>query len=182
MDRSPLILIAGLPGAGKTTVARRVAEAFDPSLHLQVDGIRSMMVRGSIAPDQADGWSDALARQFLRESRAASALAACYREDGVAVVVDDVAIPPMLERCYVDIPSMHKVLLLPSLEVLLQRLKHRGDIYDALFTEQVPMLHAMLASLDKPGWTVLDTSEQSADETVSAVMQSLPSRGSTQSS
>lgn len=170
----PLILIAGLPGAGKSTVARRVAEAFDPSLHLHVDGLRAMMVRGHISPDKANGWSNALGDQLLRESEAATALATSYRSNGVAVVVDDVALPPVFHRCYAQAQDMHKVLLMPSVEALLERLAQRRAVYDELFAQQASMLHSMLASRDMSDWTVLDTSNQSVEETVSAVLASLP--------
>lgn len=169
-----MILIAGLPGAGKSTVARRVADAFNPSLHLQVDGLRAMMVRGHIQADEANGWSDALGDQMVRESEGASALAASYRSGGVAVVVDDVALPPVFHRCYAQVPGLHKVLLLPSVEALIDRLQNRRAVYDELFKNQAAMLHAMLASLDMTGWTVLDTSRHSVEDSVSAVLESLP--------
>lgn len=63
-----MISIAGLPGAGKTTVARRLAEGFSRSVHLEVDQLRKMVVRGHLSPADAGGWSDALAHQCLMES------------------------------------------------------------------------------------------------------------------
>ena len=174
MTPCPLILIAGLPGAGKSTVARAVAEAFDPSMHLQVDQLRAMMVRGYLSPDQASGWSDALTAQCVRESEAAAALALTFQRDGVTVVLDDVALPPVFHRTYAQAQGMHKVLLLPGVEALLERIRQRRAVYDELFAKQAPMLHAMLSSLDKAGWTVLDTTHHSVEDTVSAVLKSLP--------
>lgn len=174
MRRPPIILISGLPGAGKSTVAKRVADTFEPSMHLHVDSLRAMMVRGYITPEQANGWSDALGQQLVRESEAAMAVAESFRKDGVTVVIDDVAVPPTFHRCYAGAGDLHKVLLLPTAEALLTRLAARGDIYDEQFKQQAPMLHAMLASLDKTGWIVLDTSHQSIEQTVSAVLESIP--------
>lgn len=169
-----MILIAGLPGAGKTTVARRLAERFARSVHLQVDELRKMMVRGHISPADAAGWSDALAQQFLMESEAAAATAAVYARHGVAVVLDDVALPPLLSRCYANVATLHKVLLMPSLATLLARLQQRQDLYDATFASAAPALHAMLASRIKNGWTVLDSSDWDAERTVAEILSSHP--------
>jgi predicted kinase len=168
-----LVLVAGLPGAGKSTIARRVAESFSPSMHLQVDQLRTMMVRGYITPDQAQGWSQAFAQQFIRESRAATALATSLHDQGVTVILDDVALPPIFHACYAQVPALHRVLLMPSIEALLKRLRLREDQYDAVFQAQAPMLHAMLAQRDKTGWAVLDTSDWSVEQTVARVLQLL---------
>jgi predicted kinase len=170
-----MILIAGLPGAGKTTVPRRLAEGFVQSVHLEVDQLRKMVVRGYISPADAGGWSAALAAQCLLESKAATALAACYAAHGLAVVLDDVALPPLLSRCYADVAGLHKVLLMPSLESLLARLQSRQDIYDTTFSAAAPALHGMLVGVDKRGFTVLDNSGWDVERTVAEVIATLPS-------
>jgi predicted kinase len=178
MNRTaPMILVAGLPGAGKTTVARRLAEGFSRSVHLEVDGLRKMMVRGHISPADTGGWSEAYAAQFLMESEAACALATCYVGHGVAVVLDDIALPPLLSRSYADVAALHKVLLMPSLDALLARLQRRQDIYDATFSAAAPALHAMLVRARKESWTVFDNSDWDAERTAAEVMASRPDSG-----
>jgi len=165
-----MILIAGLPGAGKTTVARKLAEGFPRSVHLRVDELRKMMVRGHISPADAGGWSDALAQQCLMESEAAIAMATCYTHRGVTVVLDDVALPPLLSRAYAGNAALHKVLLMPSLATLLARLEQRQDIYDATFSAAAPALHSMMVSRNKDGWTVLDNSRWDVEQTVGEIL------------
>jgi predicted kinase len=174
MHSTPIVLISGLPGAGKSAVARRVAESFSPSMHLRVDDLRAMMVRGHLAPDEVQGWDERFGRQLVMESQAAMKLASSYARHGVAVVVDDVAIPPVFATCYPRQPGLHRVLLMPSIEAILQRLAGRGAVYDATFTAAAPELHGYLASLDKAGWTVFDTSAWSVQETVERVIASIP--------
>ena len=169
----PFVLIAGLPGAGKTSVARGVAQAFSPSIHLQVDKLREMAARGHIATDEAQGWSDELAAQFELESQAALALAQVYRRQRRIVVIDDVAMPPIFHRCYAGQASLRKILLMPSLAALEHRLRGRGGVYDALFLQIIEALHGMLASLDHSGWMVLDSSEWSVERTVEGVLDAL---------
>jgi hypothetical protein len=82
--------------------------------------------------------------------------------------------PPVFSVCYPQQPGLHRVLLLPSLEALLRRLAARGAIYDAAFTAAAPQLHDLLASRDKTGWTVFDTSTWSVEETAQRIIASIP--------
>lgn len=130
------------------------------------------MVRGHISPADVSGWSDMLAQQCVMESEVATAMATCYARHGVAVVLDDIALPPLLSRCYAGVTALHKVLLAPSLPALLARLQRRQEIYDATFSAAAPALHAMLESRKKDGWTVLDNSDWSTERTVAEVLSS----------
>jgi adenylate kinase family enzyme len=41
---APVLVVAGPSGAGKTTVGRLVAAAFDPSAHVQIDELMRFVV------------------------------------------------------------------------------------------------------------------------------------------
>lgn len=170
--RGRLFLVTGAQAAGKTTVARALAGSFDRAVAIDGDVFDHMVVSGR-DPDDEPPRPEQLRQLFLRWS-AAIATAETYRLEGFDAVISDTVLDGFLED-FLDLASpepVHLVVLHPSAEVLTTR-EHGRD--KAGYTERVTvaLLHDAL-DRETPRWGLwLDTSEQTVDETVTAVLAGL---------
>ena len=80
------VVVTGIPGAGKTTVARALAEGWERAAHVEADRLQEMIVSGGLWPD-AEPYDEAMAQLRLR-SRNAAALAANFLDGGLGFWLD----------------------------------------------------------------------------------------------
>lgn len=167
---SSITLITGAPGSGKSTVAGLVAARFARCMVINVDQLREMMLSGKCTP--GDVVPEEGHAQFRRARAAAVHMARINAAEGVDVIIDDVCFPPSFAGHYAElfaIPGARRILLLPSLEALLERMKRRAGPWDDILIEHAPALYDYLLPMPKDGWTVLDTSEWSIEDTIDRV-------------
>jgi chloramphenicol 3-O-phosphotransferase len=167
-------IITGSPGAGKSTVSRALLQRFPLGLHLPTDDLRELVVSG-IAHPSLEHQPESV-RQFALARRAAAHHARLYAEAGFMVAIDDVLWPqdvaPFLEA--LEGLPVRLVLLAPGIDTALHRNATRTNkTYDT--ANLIPLIrgiHPQMQAADyrKAGWTVLDTSALTLEETVDALL------------
>ena len=168
-----LFVISGVSAAGKSTVARLLAERFERGVCVPGDAIRAMVVSGrvDVRPDSGE---EALRQLALRYAGALS-VAGVFLSGGFDVVVEDVIIGPVL-RDFLDlvpVSEFHLVFLDPDAAAIERRERDRDRIAYGPGRWSVGGLQALLREeTDRIGlW--LDTTEQSAEQTVGAILSDL---------
>ena len=166
----PIVFVTGAPGSGKSSVARGLAEKYARGLHLQVDQLREMMVSGLALP--GGEWSEEKTLQFQWARQTASFMAELYAAHGVTVIIDDVSVPAFFPEQYAELfqkPDVKRVLLLPDLPALIERIQQRGGPHDSILATLVPRHYQFLETMNKDGWIVLNTANWSVEDTVNVI-------------
>ncbi|WP_206783936.1 AAA family ATPase [Amycolatopsis sp. MtRt-6] len=163
-----LLILTGPPGAGKSSVARVIAEgASRPAVHLHTDSFYAWIRTGLVPPylPEADRQNNVVLGVIAE--------AACgYARGDYDVVLDGVvgpwALEPFRDAAKRDGLDLYYVVLRPSLDVTLARGTARGS---AELTEVEPLknMHAAFGELGELERHVVDTTAQSLDETADAV-------------
>ncbi|PYI57566.1 phosphotransferase [Paenibacillus flagellatus] len=175
-DEPGIVLVTGVMASGKSTVAQLLAERFERSVHVRGDMFRKMVVNGRVemspdVPEEAE-------RQLLLRYRLAASTADAYREAGFRVVVQDVAVGPMLSDFvgFFRTRPLHVVVLCPRPDVVAEREAARGKKgYGAAWTPA--MLDDVLRGTTPRIGLWLDTSDWTAERTVDEILRRLPEEG-----
>lgn len=115
----PIIVVTGIQGAGKSTVAEALAQRLPLSVHLRGDVFRRMVVNGRADMGAADPPVEAV-RQLRLRYRIAASVADQYADAGFTVVLQDIIIGNHLTEMMAAIRSrpLHVVVLAPRMEVV----------------------------------------------------------------
>jgi predicted kinase len=166
-----VLVVSGIPGAGKSTIAKRIAARLPRSVHIEAEVLQRFVVGGCVWPD--DQPQEEAMRQLRLRGRNVALLADSFFEAGFTPVVDDIVIGTRLAELRSDLKSrpLLFVLLTPRLEVVRERNRQRPnkDVFeawrhlDAVARKETPRVGL---------W--LDSSDQSAEASVEEILRRAP--------
>ena len=151
----------------------RWRRGFPKSIAICVDDLRSMVVSGLENPSAE--WSSALVEQLQLARKSVTEMAKRYQDAGYAVVIDDFYDPYTQMSEYSELftkDDMQRVLLYPAQQQAHERnLRRSGpgqwqEYLDEGIRIVYGALNAVVDDLAQRGWTVLDTTDDTVDDTV----------------
>jgi predicted kinase len=176
MSFGSVVIVSGAPGAGKSSVARRLAETSPraQAVHLHTDDFYANIVKGFIEPWRAEAHvqNTAVMAAFVASS-------ARYAEAGFEVVVDGIVGPWFLEPWLALARSgteVHYVVLRPDEATNIARGSARmapGALTDAAVISQMWRQFADLGAFEAHA---LDTTALTLDETATRVRLAVTER------
>jgi chloramphenicol 3-O phosphotransferase len=171
---TPVVLLNGIPSAGKTTLARALCRALDePAFHLSLDDFRmGIPERWWTGP----GVAELFGKMMRSHLQALDAVAA----EGVPVIAESIVLP-VNRSLYQALFDRHDVLLIGvrcPLRVAQERERSRGDRVDGpidLDVADFSLVHQQSYDLE------LDTSTEPTDRSVTRLLDLLAKRRRVQS-
>jgi predicted kinase len=165
-------VITGIMAAGKSTVAQRLAERLESSVHVRSDVFRRMIVSGGAAIVPEGG--AAMDAELRLRYKLSAMVADEYANAGYTAVVQDVILGEHLAE-YVELVvtrPLAVVVLAPSPETVVRREAERPKTGYGDWT--VESLDTALRTETPRLGLWLDTSNQTADQTVEEILTRLP--------
>lgn len=161
-----VIIISGTPAAGKSSVSKALAEKFPKSAYLNIDSFKDMIVGGNVAP-----WDPEGPEQFKLVEKNFLAVTRNFLDEGFVVIIDYVMGDEQVKGYDDLLGDVHGFLLLPSIEELKRRDKERSPEYS--LEHRIDALYPQFANVDHPILKVIDSTNQTVEETVEEIFKSL---------
>ncbi len=174
MTTPRIIAVTGIQAAGKSTVARLLAQRFERGVHVEADVLQRMIVSGAEGVSEPGVITEEAGKQLRLRLRNACLLARSFYEAGFTVVIDDIIIGDRWDHLRSDLEGLPftLVVLAPRADVVVRE-RDRGRGKRELGEEWATHLdEALRETMDGAGiW--IDNSDQTPEETVEEVLRRL---------
>jgi len=172
--KKAVIVISGIPGAGKSTISALLARQFERGVHLEAEALQRCIVSGGHWPNEAP--QEEAMRQLRLRGQNVAVLADSFFAAGFTAVVDDMVIGRRLMELRSDVRSrpLFFVLLLPQLEVVRRRNAQRPN--KDVFAVWQHLHDVTIRETPRLGlW--LDTSGQTPEESMQHILARMWTEG-----
>lgn len=167
-----IIVITGIQAAGKSTVARLLAQRFERGVHIEADALQQMIVAGGEWASEPGVMTAGAERQLRLRLRNSCLLAKSFFEAGFTVVIDDIIIGERWEHLKSDLDGLpfELIVLTPSAETVAEQ-RDAGRGKRVLGEKWARYLDgALRATMGDVGiW--IDNSNQAPEETVDEIVR-----------
>ena len=176
MKQGRMVIITGAPGTGKTTVSSIIATESNmkKSVHMHTDDFYHYLRKGAIPPHLSESNEQNLVviEAFLEAAKR-------YVRGGYDVIVDGIIGPWFLEPWLNTVQEgyeVHYIILRASKEETMKRAVERSKLDRKTNVELVETMWEQFCNLGIYESNVVDTTNYSIQETVSAVQEKIASR------
>jgi adenylate kinase family enzyme len=173
-DKSPILILTGAPGSGKTTVAGLLAVKWQRAVHLESDQFFHFIQAGYVEP-----WKPESHEQNTIVMRIVAEAAASYTSAGYFTIIDGIVSPrwflkPLCDSLRSTGHMVAYAVLRAPLSTCLARAATRtsGGLSDGVVVERLWHDFAELGPLESH---VIDSAAQAADATTAVLAERLQS-------
>jgi adenylate kinase family enzyme len=157
-----VIIISGTPAAGKSSVAKALAEKFLKSAYIPVDDLWGMVIGSYVVP-----WDPKGPEQFKLVEKNFLSMTRNFLDEGFVVILDYVFNDEQVKHYDELFGEVFGFLLLPSKEELKKRDLARDP--EGGMHERIEALYPDFANVPHPVLKVIDSTDQTLEETVNQI-------------